>query len=152
MADEEFDPDKLRETIDAMVEAVTAPAFVEAVRAVRTSPEDQRLAEGARRLSPDALRAQGVPLPPDMRITTRYFEPGQPGTVAFGEHAGDAIAALNEAEPGLLDRLRTSSPELFEKMMEDVSDRIAVDMMKAGIGGCACAGHRGTCTGIGGSL
>src|SRR5436190_12331991 len=143
MPEEELDVQRLREISSAMIEAVTSPAFVEALRTVRSAPSDQRLAEGSRRLSPDALRAQGVPLPADMRITTRYFEADQPGIIEFGE-AGSMVNSLNEKDPGLLDRLREANPMLFTKMMNEITDETDGGRMKAQIGGCACAGHHGT--------
>jgi len=151
MTDEELDVQRLREISNAMVEAVTSPAFVEALRTVRSAPQDQRLAEGSRRLSPDALRAQGVPLPADMRITTRYFEADQPGIIEFGE-AGSVVNSLNEADPGLLDRLREANPALFTRMMNEITNETDALMKKSDIGGCACAGHHGTCSGAGGSF
>jgi hypothetical protein len=103
----EYDPQtssedvaRLREMTDRMIEALTSPPYVEAMRAVRASPEDDRLAEAERRLSPDALRDLGVPIPEGMRISSRYFEKGLPEPVEvgdFGEQGGELPEDLTTA-------------------------------------------------------
>src|SRR5712691_6327551 len=117
-ASADLDPAKLSEITNKMVQAVTHPSFIEAMRAVLGSPDDQRLAEASQRLSPDALRSAGVPLPTDMRISSRYFEQGY-SPVEVGdmpEGRPNIVNLLNEAEPGLLDRLRREKPDVFEQI------------------------------------
>src|SRR3954447_10028047 len=66
----------LRNTASDFVNVVTSPAFLDALQAVNSAPEDQRLTEASKRLTPEALRDQGVPLPSDVRISSRYVEEG----------------------------------------------------------------------------
>ena len=73
---DDLNAERLRQVTSQMVDALTSPAYVEAMRAVKSAPEGQRLEEAMRRLTPDALKAQGVPLPAGMRISSRYFEQG----------------------------------------------------------------------------
>jgi hypothetical protein len=127
-----------------MIEALTDPRYVEAVRAVRAAPDEERLVEATRRLSPDALRRLGVPIPDGMRISSRYFEPGLPGEVELGDASpsGNVVNALNEAAPGLLDRIRVEEPELFKRLaVEDDSMKKKTDPSEPlGLYHCACGG------------
>lgn len=75
----------LRKTTDDMIDALTSPAYVEAMRKLRAAPDDKRLDEATRRLSPDGLRELGVPIPEGMRISSRYFEPGFAEPVELGD-------------------------------------------------------------------
>lgn len=143
----ELDTERLKGVASKMIEAVTSPGFVEAMRAVRSAPEDQRLVEASRRLSPDALRAQKVPLPADMRISSRYFEKGF-SPVELGDTPDgtrNLVNALNELEPGLLDRIRMRDRNLFDQLIDSsASNRPDVGIWAcagAGIGTiCGCAG------------
>lgn len=77
----ELQPEQLREEIAQMIEASTHPAFVEALRAVKATPIEQFLVAGSQRLTPQALREKGVPLPADIRISSRYFDDDLPTSV-----------------------------------------------------------------------
>jgi hypothetical protein len=88
---------KLRRMTDEMIAALTSPPYVEAMRAVRAAPEDERLDEAAKRLSPEALRDLGVPIPDGMRISSRYFEKGfsepvELGDIEKGSDGGDDLS------------------------------------------------------------
>lgn len=159
----ELQPDRLREEIGQMITALTSPPYVEAMQAVRAAPVSQRLVEGSKRLTPEALRAQGVPLPSNMRISSRYFEEGLPGPINFGEpREGEVnlVNALNKAQPGLLDRLRTDKPDVFRRLVEsdpEVSLESSLGMTAnrssspmAMVGGCCCGGGATVCAGCGG--
>lgn len=148
MPDEvELDAARLREMTAEMIEALTAPAYVEALRSVKAAPEEQRLVEASRRLSPDGLRQLGVPIPPGMRISSRYFERDFPTTIELGDppRGGvNAVNALNEVEPGLLDRLRREHFELYRKLAEEeegIPDFGPEIPETLSIGGCACGGR-----------
>jgi hypothetical protein len=80
--------DLLREEINKMTEALTHPAYVDAMKNVRNAPRDERLVVGSRLLNPDALRAQGVLLPENMRISSRYFDEDNPQGAEFGTPRG----------------------------------------------------------------
>ena len=136
---EHLDAAQLRAQTDQMIDALTDPRYIEAVRAVRSSPDESRLAEAAKNLSPDALRELGVPIPAGMRISSRYFEPDLPGEVELGDvDEGSGIAgSLNKAAPGLLDRLRREEPELFKNLTIPTSDPGGI---KFAAKHCACGG------------
>jgi hypothetical protein len=154
-ADPEFTADKLREVTSEMIEVISSAPFVEAMRAVRAAPEDQRLVEGSRLLNPDALRAAGAPLPKDMRISSRYFETGFPGEVELGDLPGgrvNVVNALNHVQPGWLDKLRLEQPEIFREITDPGrGPALSPDLRSSGIGGCACGGGLTFCGGAGGS-
>ena len=124
--DNEFDVERLRKITDSMITAITAPAFVEAMRTLRKVPVEKRLEYGAELLNPEKLRAQGVPLPKDMRITSRYFEPGESAVIEITEIPG--VDPRKAAGIGLFDKLGPLAA-----------------------GGCACAGGLTFCGGAGGS-
>ncbi|MFE4023243.1 hypothetical protein ACFXPZ_38600 [Streptomyces sp. NPDC059101] len=157
MRTEELQAEKIREITQQIVDIVTSPQFVEAVRAVSSAPEDQRLLEGSRRLSPQALRQQGIELPDGMRMSSRYFEEGLlPSPVEYGDGPDGTLNitnSLNADEPGALDRLRVHDPKLFRKLL-DLTDKEYLNFSRhpGFFGFCSCAGKKGTCTGIGGGL
>lgn len=72
-----IDPDKIRAEMESMIAIVTNPAFVAAMNRLRETPVNKRREFGKRTLTSDALAAQGVNIPGNMRLTTRYFEPGK---------------------------------------------------------------------------
>ncbi|MFE4023241.1 hypothetical protein ACFXPZ_38590 [Streptomyces sp. NPDC059101] len=146
----ELDDARLREVTDEVIAAITSPEFVAAMRAVSETPADQRLLEGSRRLTPDALRSQGVSLPEGFRISSRYFDATLPKPVEFGDEPGRAfnpVNALNEREPGMLDRLRTTDPGLFRQLTELGEEHPSSQALA--LGACACGGIKGTCGGAG---
>ena len=152
---EEMNVERMKKMTDEMITAITSPPFVEAMRAVRSAPESERLVEGSRRLSPEALRAQGVPLPSDMRISSRYFESGGGNPVDFGDTPGkmNVLNELNKAEPGFLDRIRKTRPDLFDEIVKPgrPGDLAAPGGGTTNVGGCACGGGLSFCGGVGGS-
>ncbi|MFD9009476.1 hypothetical protein [Streptomyces sp. NPDC059552] len=155
MSVHELEVEELRSLTQQTLEVITTPAFVAAVRAVGSAPADQRLLEGSQRLSPGALREQGVDLPSEMRISSRYFEEGLPSSIEFGDGPCgrlNTINALNQTAPGALDRIRKSDPDLFRRLVE-LADKESMDVMQdARMGACSCAGKNGTCGGIGTGL
>jgi hypothetical protein len=62
MPQPDIDRERLTRATSENVGAITSDGFVEAMTAVSEAPADQRLAEATRRLSPDALRGQGIQL------------------------------------------------------------------------------------------
>lgn len=125
--DHEFDVKRLREKTDEMITAITAPAFVEAMRQLKNTPVKDRLATGAKLLKPDALRAAGVKLPRDMRITSRYFEPGKAAVIEVGD-----LGARRVPQGGLRGTALGGGGTVSW-------------------GGCACGGGLTFCGGAGGS-
>jgi hypothetical protein len=121
-SDSEFDVQRLRTITNEMINAITSPAFVEAMRKLREAAPASRLSEGSKLLSTDSLRAAGVPLPKDMLISSRYFEPDT-GKVING---GDFQMGQVQPAPGG----KPAAP---------------------GVGGCACGGGLSFCGGAGGS-
>jgi hypothetical protein len=120
-AKSEFDVERLRKITSEMIDAITSPPFVEAMRKLREAPPAARLAEGAKLLSTESLRTAGVPLPKDMLISSRYFEPDSGKVINGGDfHMGE------------VPKRPTGSQVL-------------------GIGGCACGGGLSFCGGAGGS-
>jgi hypothetical protein len=72
---------QLQKITAEMIAAISSAPFVMAMRQLKSTPKSERLDLAAEILTPDALRHQGVPLPENMRITSRYFERGNPSTI-----------------------------------------------------------------------
>jgi hypothetical protein len=68
---------RVHQLIEQLNTAVTNPAFLQALRDVGKLPEEQRLKEAQKRLTPKALAAAGVSIPDNLRISSRYFEDPQ---------------------------------------------------------------------------
>lgn len=145
--EDRLDSDHLRDITSQMVEAITSPAYVEAMRAVKSAPDDKRLEEALRRLTPEALRAQGVPLPTGMRISSRYFEEGI-NPIEVGDPAGgpNLLKELNDREPGIFDRLRRRDPDFFDQFVGVLQPDKFGPLALCGCAGggaatvCGCAG------------
>ncbi len=127
--DGEFDSARLRQMTDQMIDAITSPGFVEAMRQLRQAPVEQRLAQGAKLLNPAKLRTAGVPLPDGMRITSRYFEPGKPEVIEV-------------PEGGRPRRVTRSTIK---------GDVLGIGGDPLSWGACACGGGLSFCGGAGGS-
>lgn len=121
-ANSDFDIQRLRQITDEMINAITSPPFVEAMRKLREAAPGARLSEGAKLLSTGALRDAGVPLPKDMLISSRYFEPDTGKVIDGGDFK---MGEIPKPAPG-----GQNAP---------------------GIGGCACGGGLTFCGGAGGS-
>ena len=127
-----LDVNRLRQITDSMIAVLTSPPFVEAMRTMKTTPENQRLKVGAQILTSEALRARGVPIPPDMRITSRYFETGQQTVeIADSPQVGDQAVAKFIDEP-------------------TISRMLAANRLPLADGGCCCGGAGTVCGGCGG--
>jgi len=94
----DLDADRLHEVTSQMITALASPEFVEAMRKMKATADEDRLRVAAKILTPDGLRSQGVPLPMDMRITSRYFESGKPEI-----EAGDSFVRFGPAFHGVRD-------------------------------------------------
>jgi hypothetical protein len=128
MANEMIDPDRVRKETDALIEMITDPAFVAAMKRMKETPLDERLDLAKKTLTVDALKRQGVKVPPDMRITTRYFEADRP----------EVIEAL---PTGVIQRT------VKNKVSFPIDFDLNPGRMQAG--GCACGGAGGVCGGAG---
>lgn len=149
----EIDGVRLRAITDSMLDAITSPAFVAALRAVRATPPERRLAEGSKRLTPQALREAGVPLPPDMRVSSRYFEEGFPGGIEFGdgpEGSTNVVNELNRRAPGLLDSLVHNPREDSQRLVDSILRSQPPGYSPLIAGGCCCGGAASACGGCGG--
>ncbi|QBK30394.1 hypothetical protein [Roseitalea porphyridii] len=119
---DELEVERLKKMSSEMIDAISSPAFVEAMRKLKETPVEDRLKVGAKLLDPKRLRKEGVPLPDDMRISSRYFEPGKP------------VISVDDA--GAFTGTRSELPN---------------DPDVVAVGGCACGGGLSFCGGAGGS-
>jgi hypothetical protein len=81
----EVDAVKLKQITNEMIDAISHPAYVAAMNTMKITPMDERLSVASKILTPAALKAKGVPLPEGMRISSRYFEPGNPIVIKIDE-------------------------------------------------------------------
>ena len=83
MQNELIDPIKIKKEMDHLVEMISHPAFVDAMRQLKAAPIEKRQELGTQLLTLSALTDKGVEMPVGMRLTTRYFEPNKPGFMQF---------------------------------------------------------------------
>lgn len=119
---DELDVKRLKQITDELIVAISSPPFVAAMKKLKETPIDKRLALAGHTLTPDKLAAAGVKFPKGMRITSRYFEPGIPDIIEVTDKG--AKVTRDNSIPGLGG--------------------------KVGAWACACGGTLGTCGGAGG--
>ncbi|HJP60217.1 MAG TPA: hypothetical protein VJ865_09460 [Gemmatimonadaceae bacterium] len=117
--------EKLRKITNDMIDTLSSPAFVAAMTQLKKTPMDKRLAVASKTLTPTALAAAGVKLPPGMRVTSRYFEQGSPADIIEVTDHGAALRHVSSIPP--------------------LGGGAAV-----GAWGCACGGGATVCGGAGG--
>lgn len=71
------------EQIQLLSQIATLPALRNILRQIGEAPPEERLALAERIATAEALEAQGLKIPPGVKITTRYFE--NPKAVVRGE-------------------------------------------------------------------
>ena len=127
MPNDYTDAAAVKKEMDVMVNMITHPAFVDAMKTLKATPVAKRRATGKKILTVDVLKKKGVDIPDGMRLTTRYFEPGRPGVLEM----------LPDGE------IRNTKLPRFP-----AGD---IEPNPLGIGGCACGGGLSFCGGAGGS-
>ncbi|SFV37033.1 hypothetical protein [Hyphomicrobium facile] len=145
---------RLRDETQSIIDALTAPAYVAALRAVKAAPVEKRLLEATKRLTPEALRREGVNLPEGMRISSRYFESDLPKPLELGDLPDgrpNPLIKLSVSNPGLLDDLRANNPAALAALLSDSHTNLGnvTELPMVRFGGCHCGG--GTLPGIGGT-
>jgi len=128
MPNDLIDPQKVKKEMDQLITMITHPAFVDAMKQMKASPVSKRRELGTKVLTVKSLKAQGVDIPPGMRLTTRYFEPGKPEILELGPDG------------------KIRGIKLPKFPIGDINDAGTV-----AYGGCACGGGLSFCGGAGGS-
>jgi hypothetical protein len=118
---------KVQKQMDEMLDMITHPAFVAAMKQMKETPVSDRRALAKHVLAVDTLKGAGVKMPRGMRVTTRYFEPGK-------------TEALQMSPEG-----RLSTIKLPQEMVARAGKGGMVSW-----GGCACGGGLTFCGGAGG--
>ncbi|MFE9328209.1 hypothetical protein ACIHDR_43520 [Nocardia sp. NPDC052278] len=77
---------KLLDATNEMIATLSSPAFVAAMKKLKKTSVDKRLEVASKILTPTALAAAGVKLPSGMRVTSRYFEQGDPDIIEVTSH------------------------------------------------------------------
>jgi hypothetical protein len=126
MPDPMIDRNKVKKEMDALIEMITHPAFVAAMKTMKETPVAERRALAKDVLAMDTLKNAGVKMPRGMRVTTRYFEPGKTEAI--------------QISPGG----RVSTVQLPKELVATRRGVVAW-------GGCACGGGLTFCGGAGGS-
>ncbi len=149
-----LDKDELRQQTERNCELLKSEAFLEQLDAILNAPEGERIDEAARRLTPKALRSAGVELPKGVRVSSRYFESRLKRPLEFGdvEERVNAVTALAEISPGVLEKMHSLDPDVLERInipgraelpgRGDVGPLAACAGVgvRAGVGVCACFG------------
>ena len=126
MANDLINATKIKSEMNSMVDLITDPVFVDAMKSLKALPPSQRQKFGRENLTVSALTAKGVKFPAGMRLTTRYFEPGKPGVIEWKPNG--SIANLKTIKIPVKDHI--GGPVEW--------------------GGCACGGGLSFCGGAGG--
>lgn len=128
MPNEMIDAGKVKAEMEQMIDMISHPAFVDAMKQLKESPVSKRQELGKSILTIDALRKAGIDVPPEMRLTTRYFEPGKPDII--------------EVSPGGVIK-KTKQPLV-------PIGKVGSPGGEPAWGGCACGGGLTFCGGAGG--
>lgn len=119
----ELDAKKLKAITNELVDAISSPPFVAAMKKLKKTPVANRLAVASKTLTPTVLSAAGVKMPQGMRITSRYFEAGSPDIIQVTDHGATLVHVSSVPGTG-------GGPGSW--------------------GGCACGGGLTFCGGAGG--
>lgn len=117
---------KVQKEMDALIEMITHPAFVAAMKEMKETPVAERRKLAKTSLALNTLKNAGVKMPRGMRVTTRYFEPGK-------------TQAIQISPDG-----RLSTVKLPKELVAGGGGLVSW-------GGCACGGGLTFCGGAGGS-
>ncbi|WP_156429859.1 hypothetical protein [Burkholderia sp. FL-7-2-10-S1-D7] len=111
----ELTREALQKETDAVLDAITHPAFLEQMQSFRATPIEDRYEMAAVNLTPDALKSLGVPMPPEMRVSSRVFEEGEYGNRASVdiEQGRRIISLLAKNRPDALPSLKDNYPDLY---------------------------------------
>jgi hypothetical protein len=85
---EDLTPESIRDASEKLIEVVTSPEYLELAAEINALPVADRFEAISERLTPGALRARGLELPEELRISPRWFEPPQAGVLT----ADDVLA------------------------------------------------------------
>jgi hypothetical protein len=69
--------------VQLLTSFATHPALRRILKEIQDAPPEQRLATAERIATAEALQAEGLQIPPGLKITTRYFE--DPKAIVLGE-------------------------------------------------------------------
>ena len=123
MAEKLIDAKKIKAEMDDMIKMVSHPEFVSAMKKMKELSMTKKMDFAKKNLNVETLKEKGVPMPENMRITTRYFEPNKPDIIEI------------DPEGNIL---KTKKP----KFPIGSSGVVAW-------GGCACGGAASVCGGAG---
>ena len=155
----ELSKEALISETEGVLDAITHPAFVEEMQRFRSISGDERIRFAEKHLVPTALADRGVPLPDEMRVSSRVFEEGDPGGQGYVDYQEGKriIALIREKRPDLLETLRSNNPKIWEdlQLVESYTGPGFVDpadpsLVAVGACGCACGGAATVCGGAGG--
>jgi len=121
-----IDRKRVKKEMDALIEMITHPAFVAAMRDLKATPVAERRKLAKDVLAIETLKSAGVTVPRGMRVTTRYFEHGK-------------TEAIQISPDGRLSTIRLPKELVGGRPGGLVS-----------WGGCACGGGLTFCGGAGG--
>ena len=155
----ELSREALMSETEEVLNAITHPTFVEEMRRFRSKSGNDRIRFAEEHLVPTALADGGVPLPDEMRVSSRVFEEGDPGSQEYVDYQEGKriIELIREKRPDLLEILRSNNPNIWEdlQLVESYTRPEFVDpadpsLVKAGAWACACGGAATVCGGAGG--
>ena len=140
--------------------AITHPKFIERMQRFRAKSGDDRIDYAEENLIPRVLIDQGVPLPDNMRVSSRVFEEVLPIPPEYADYPeGERIIELvRNYQPKLLKQLRETNPIIWEDLQSVINlpnehtTLTDTSPNPSGACGCACGGAATVCGGAGGGF
>lgn len=131
-----LEKEALKKQTEKNAKLLMSEEFLTQLDAILNAPEGERIDEAAKRLTPEALRKAGVPVPEGLRISSRYFEPGLKRPLQFGD-TNERMNALNviaESSPGILSQLKKLNPEALDRINLDMGPNMLTPPTPPGLG------------------
>jgi hypothetical protein len=130
----------MRAEVNNIVDLVTRDAFIDRVKAVLKAPPADQLKLASQTLTPAALKAAGLPIKDDTRVSSRYFEESSKRSSVLGTGAASAmpISIPHDVVDPRLAVLR-----------QKLGPNTNVSIQDANASVCVCVGG-GACVGVGG--
>jgi len=145
----EVDGAVLKARSNEILKTIINPVFLEKLTIIKELPKNNQMKVIANTLIPSSLEKAGIKTPKGIRFRSRYFEEAEEFDILHDDLKDEiavgrfpvvpaSILRARDQEPGFIDKLRESNPELYKQIvryLRSVGGEVSYSMcLLAGIG------------------